>query len=104
MKSVVHEKDLEIVNSKNYIDQLKTELEKKNIEIQEKDEIIRRLEDDEESTDEIDDEGDISYNKNEKNSKLIGSGYFGKHFEIRKGMEKEAEALRMEWRGNQKQK
>ena len=102
MKSVVHEKDLEIVNIKNYIDQLKTELEKKKIEIQEKDEVIRRLEDDEESTDESDGEGDLSYNKNENYSQLIGSGYFGKHFEIRKGMEKEAEALRMEWRGNQK--
>ena len=100
MTSAIQQKNLEIENTKNYVVKLKTELEKKNIEIQEKDRIIKSLEDDSEYTDESEEERDCSYN----NSDLIGNGYFGKQFEVRKGMEKEAEALRTEWRRNQKQK
>ena len=100
MTSAIQQKNLEIENTKNYVVKLKTDLEKKNIEIQEKDRIIESLEDDSEYTDESEEERDCSYN----NSDLIDNGYFGKLFEVRKGMEKEAEALRTEWRRNQKQK
>ena len=104
MKSVISEKDVEIDGNRRDLKKLKAELEKKDLEIQEKDEIIKNLEHDEESTDGSDDDEDdeISFNRSEKNGKLIGNGHFGKHFEVRKGMEEEAESLRNEWRCKKK--
>ena len=77
---------------------LKEELDKKVEEIKSKDLIIKRLEDDNESSSESSDE-DVTVKK--KPGLIVGQGYFGKHFEPREGMEEEAEALRKEWRSKQ---
>ena len=104
MTNEVHEKDMVIEKNKQDLEVLKAELEKKDVEIREKDELIKGLEDDDVTTDESDEEDDILINKSVNKSKMIGSGHFGKQFEVRKGMEEEAESLRMEWRRNQKRK
>ena len=39
-----------------------------------------------------------------KQNVLIGRGHFGKLFEVREGMEEEADSLRKEWRNKLKQK
>ena len=107
MTNEIHNKDMIIERNKKDLEKLKSELEQKDVEIQEKDKLIRSLEDDDyeqeeddnDSTDDSDEE-DLALNESENKSKMIGPGHFGKQFEVRKGMEEEADILRKEWRRN----
>ena len=72
----------------------------RKVEIEEKDKIIHQLEDEDDySTDESDDNKE---DQNIKQGMLIGRGHFGKEFQVREGMEKEAISLRNEWKCQQK--
>ena len=103
MTNVINEKDIEIEHNRKELDKLKRELESKVAEIQEKDDIIRSLEDEEESTsDESGAEDEISLENGKEQNVLIGRGHFGKLFEVREGMEEEANSLRNEWRNKLK--
>ena len=76
----------------------KTELQQKDIEIREKDKLIKSLKDDD---DKEEDDGDCSTEESDSEEKsikardnkrkIIGAGHFCKTFEARKGMEEEAE-------------
>ena len=94
------------------LEELKNQIERQDSEIKKRDTIIKSLEDKEESyteesddeEDESDAEEDVSDNDNTENQTLLlGSGYFGKEFVVREGMEEEANSLRNEWRHKQKQ-
>ena len=105
MTNVINEKDIEIDHSRKELDKLKLELESKVAEIQEKYDIIRSLEDEEERTsEESEAEDEIGLENGKEQNVLIGRGHFGKLFEVREGMEEEADSLRKEWRNKLKQK
>ena len=100
MTNVISKKDVEISNDKKLLQKLKQQLEEKSIEIEEKDKIKQQLEDEDDySTDESDDNKE---DQNIKQGMLIGRGHFGKEFQVREGMEKEAISLRNEWKCQQK--
>ena len=102
MKNLVNERDIEIEKKKKEHEELQRELDKKDKEIKEKDIIIKNLKDKEDSFSSDSDENDENYlNESDNNGMLIGSGHFGKFFEVREGIEKEAIALRKEWRQKQ---
>ena len=63
------------------------------------------LEDEDGSTsEESDAEDEIGLERSKDKDMLIGSGHFGKLFEVREGIEEEADSLRTEWRSKLKRK
>ena len=112
MKQEICDKDLDIDQKRKNLESMTAQIKEKNIEISEKDAIIKRLQDElDYSTEESDDENnadeddsDVRTNANQNAGLTIGSGRFGKEFEVRPGMEDEAKALREEWKQKQKRK
>ena len=112
MKQEISDTDLDIDQTRKYLESMKAQIKEKDGEISEKDTIIKRLQDeldystegsdDQNNTNE--DDNDESTNANENTGLIIGSGQFGKAFEVRPGMEDEAKALREEWKRKQKRK
>ena len=105
MKNVMITKDVEIEKNRKELGKLKLELELKVAEIKEKEEIINTMKKEDEGTsEESDEDEEIDQDNRKDQHMLIGRGHFGKLFEIREGMEDEAESLRKEWRSNLKRK
>ena len=110
LKIEVAEKDNDIKEKRQEIERFKKEVRRKDEEIREKNEIIKNYEEEEnnfsdkQSEDEEDkDQGKYTRKGPKVNQGLvIGHGHFGKDFEVREGMEDEANTLRKEWTDNMK--
>ena len=97
----VTEKTFTVNEYKKEVNYLKSEIDRKDKVLKEKDIIIKgivkQVEDDNVWTNTIESADDY---KDTVNDLKLGEGRFGKELEVREGMEEEAEALRKEWRSS----
>lgn len=106
MRKDLEQKDLDIESKKDKIRKLQKEVKDREDEIEDKNKIIRTLKEGKYSDSDNDydeEEGSDEDSEEEEDTRQdhrlqIGKGFFGKIFEPREGMEKEADVLRKEWK------